>query len=58
MLTAAKELVVRRAVVASSMSAVTPSGNWPADAVKNEDCWTDVEYCKQNGVRASSFLFL
>ncbi|CAL5424634.1 unnamed protein product [Camellia sinensis] len=49
-LTAAKELGVRRVVVTSSISAITPSPNWPADKVKNEDCWTDVEYCKQNGL--------
>ncbi|XP_050226156.1 phenylacetaldehyde reductase [Mercurialis annua] len=47
-LTAAKEKGVRRVVVTSSISAITPSPNWPADIVKNEDCWTDVEYCKQN----------
>ncbi|CAL5426909.1 unnamed protein product [Camellia sinensis] len=49
-LTAAKELGVRRVVVTSSISAITPSPNWPADKVKNEGCWTDVEYCKQNGL--------
>ncbi|KAK3206579.1 hypothetical protein Dsin_020625 [Dipteronia sinensis] len=46
-LTAAKAAGVRRVVVTSSVSAVTPSPNWPADKVKAEDCWTDVEYCKQ-----------
>ncbi|KAI8523525.1 hypothetical protein RHMOL_Rhmol13G0081000 [Rhododendron molle] len=49
-LTAAKELGVRRVVVTSSISAITPSPYWPADKVKNEDCWTDVDYCKQNGL--------
>ncbi|KAM7527635.1 hypothetical protein LguiB_031045 [Lonicera macranthoides] len=49
-LTAAKELGVQRVVVTSSIGAITPSRNWPADVVKNEDCWTDVEYCKQNGL--------
>nr|GLL30908.1 cinnamoyl-CoA reductase 1 [Ipomoea trifida] len=48
-LTAAKELRVRRVVLTSSISAITPSPNWPADVVKNEECWTDIEYCKQNG---------
>nr|GMD17358.1 cinnamoyl-CoA reductase 1 [Ipomoea batatas] len=48
-LTAAKELGVRRVVLTSSISAITPSPNWPADVVKNEECWTDIEYCKQNG---------
>ncbi|GAB4856813.1 hypothetical protein Ancab_014731 [Ancistrocladus abbreviatus] len=49
-LTAAKELGVRRVVVTSSISSITPSPSWPADVVKREDCWTDVEYCKQKGV--------
>ncbi|XP_058198787.1 cinnamoyl-CoA reductase 1-like [Rhododendron vialii] len=49
-LTAAKELGVRRVVVTSSVSAITPSPYWPADKAKNEDCWTDVDYCKQNGL--------
>nr|XP_043609508.1 cinnamoyl-CoA reductase 1 [Erigeron canadensis] len=46
-LRAAKELGVKRVVVTSSVSAVVPSPNWPADVPKSEDCWTDVEYCKQ-----------
>lgn len=47
-LKAAKECGVNRVVVTSSISAITPSPNWPAREVKREDCWTDVEYCKQN----------
>ncbi|XP_057954275.1 cinnamoyl-CoA reductase CAD2 [Malania oleifera] len=47
-LKAAKELGVRRVVVTSSISAIVPSRSWPPDVVKGEDCWTDVEYCKQN----------
>ncbi|KAB1202252.1 Cinnamoyl-CoA reductase 1 [Morella rubra] len=49
-LTAAKEAGVSRVVVTSSISAITPSPNWPADKVKVEDCWTDIEYCKQKGL--------
>ncbi|CAI0399790.1 unnamed protein product [Linum tenue] len=48
-LTASKEKGVKRVVVTSSISAITPSPKWPADVLKREDCWTDVEYCKQNG---------
>lgn len=50
-LTAAKEVGVKRVVVTSSISAIIPSPNWPSDVVKREDCWTDVEYCKQKEVR-------
>ncbi|KNA02740.1 hypothetical protein SOVF_215820, partial [Spinacia oleracea] len=49
-LRAAKEAGVKRVVVTSSISAITPSPNWPADVVKNEDCWTDVEYCQKKGL--------
>ncbi|CAI0399794.1 unnamed protein product [Linum tenue] len=51
-LTASKEKGVKRVVVTSSISAITPSPKWPADVLKREDCWTDVEYCKQNGTLA------
>ncbi|KAF3454872.1 hypothetical protein FNV43_RR05320 [Rhamnella rubrinervis] len=46
-LTAAKEAGVSRVVVTSSISAITPSPRWPADVAKREDCWADLEYCKQ-----------
>lgn len=49
-LTAAKELGVKRVVVTSSISAIIPSRYWPADVVKGDDCWTDIDYCKQNGL--------
>ncbi|KAL2557232.1 NAD(P)-binding Rossmann-fold superfamily protein [Forsythia ovata] len=48
-LTAAKELGVGRVVVTSSGGAIVASPNWPADVVKNEECWSDQEYCKQKG---------
>ncbi|KAJ8499763.1 hypothetical protein OPV22_010315 [Ensete ventricosum] len=47
-LRAAKESGVGRVVVTSSISAIVPSPGWPADVVKDENCWTDVEYCRQN----------
>ncbi|WVY90029.1 hypothetical protein V8G54_035543 [Vigna mungo] len=49
-LTAAKEAGVRRVVVTSSTSAIVPSPNWPGDVPKRENCWTDVEFCKQKGL--------
>lgn len=54
-LTAAKELGVRRVVVTSSISAIIPSPNWPADKIKNEECWADEDYCKQEGVKLLVF---
>ncbi|XP_059658589.1 cinnamoyl-CoA reductase 1-like [Cornus florida] len=55
-LNAAKELGVRRVVVTSSVSAITPSWYWPADVVKDENCWTDIDYCKTKGVSLLRFL--
>ncbi|MQL74909.1 hypothetical protein Taro_007282 [Colocasia esculenta] len=49
-LRAAKECGVRRVVVTSSISAIIPSPSWPADVVKDEECWTDVDYCKENEI--------
>ncbi|KAI9081768.1 hypothetical protein K1719_036030 [Acacia pycnantha] len=46
-LTAAKEAGVSRVVLTSSISSITPSPKWPYDVIKNEDCWTDIEYCKE-----------
>lgn len=41
---------VRRVVVTSSISAIVPSPGWPAGEVRDERCWTDVDYCQKNGV--------
>ncbi|KAL4010692.1 hypothetical protein IC575_027703 [Cucumis melo] len=49
-LTVAKEAGVRRVVVTSSISAMIPNPNWPANVVRNEESWTDVDYCKQRGL--------
>ncbi|KAJ4980033.1 hypothetical protein NE237_010813 [Protea cynaroides] len=49
-LKAAKDCGVKRVVVTSSISAIVPCPNWPSDVVKNEDCWTDLDYCKQKGL--------
>jgi hypothetical protein len=50
-LRAAKEAgSVRRVVVTSSISAIVPSPGWPAGEVRDERCWTDVDYCEKNGV--------
>ncbi|KAL4189616.1 hypothetical protein AMTRI_Chr08g166240 [Amborella trichopoda] len=49
-LRACKAAGVKRVVVTSSNCAIVPSPNYPDDAIKNEDCWTDLDYCKQNGL--------
>ncbi|MQM09597.1 hypothetical protein Taro_042473 [Colocasia esculenta] len=50
-LRAVKECRVRRVVVTSSISAIIPSPGWPADIVKDKECWTDVDYCKEKEIR-------
>lgn len=57
-LQAAKECGVRRVVLTSSISAIVPSPGWPADTFKDENCWTDVEYCKKNEVAYLKLLTL
>ncbi|KAL0914982.1 hypothetical protein M5K25_015377 [Dendrobium thyrsiflorum] len=49
-LRAAHDGGVRRVVVTSSISAIMPSPGWPTDVVKDENCWTDLEYCRENGI--------
>jgi len=50
-LRAAKEAGgVRRVVVTSSNAAIVPSPGWPAGEVRDERCWTDIDYCEKNGV--------
>ncbi|KAM1951039.1 hypothetical protein ACFX15_005692 [Malus domestica] len=49
-LTAAKKAGISRVVLTSSSCAITPSPSWPSDKVKGEDCWTDIDYCKQKGL--------
>ncbi|KAK1287953.1 Cinnamoyl-CoA reductase 1 [Acorus calamus] len=47
-LKAASESKVERIVVVSSVAAVAYNPNWPKDKVKDEECWSDEEYCKTN----------
>ncbi|XP_078435709.1 NAD(P)-binding Rossmann-fold superfamily protein [Wolffia australiana] len=47
-LRAAKECGVKKVVVTSSISAIIPSPRWPADVIRDEECWTDLDYCKEN----------
>ncbi|OIV95075.1 hypothetical protein TanjilG_10895 [Lupinus angustifolius] len=49
-LKAAKEAGVERVVATSSISSIVPSPNWPADKIKGEDCWTDLDYCREKGL--------
>ncbi|XP_024313563.1 cinnamoyl-CoA reductase 1 isoform X2 [Brachypodium distachyon] len=45
-LKACSEAKVKRVVVVSSVSAVMVNPNWPRGKVMDEDCWTDVDYCR------------
>ena len=37
-------------LVMSSNAAVDFNLNWPQDIMKDESCWSDKEFCKENGV--------
>nr|CAB3453809.1 unnamed protein product [Digitaria exilis] len=41
---------VQKLVVLSSNAAVDFNPNWPQDKIKDESCWSDKEFCKENGV--------
>ncbi|CAO2817475.1 unnamed protein product [Amaranthus hypochondriacus] len=46
-LKASSEAKVKRVVYVSSVVAVSMNPEWPAGQVKDENCWSDVEYCKR-----------
>jgi nucleoside-diphosphate-sugar epimerase len=47
---AAADAGVRRVVFTSSYGAVHMDPNRSPDAVLDETCWSDYDYCKQSGV--------
>jgi cinnamoyl-CoA reductase len=53
-ISAAADAGVRRVVFTSSYGAVHMDPSRSPDAVLDETCWSDYEYCKQSGVSSSS----
>lgn len=49
-LKACSVMSAKRAVIVSSVNAVTMNPNWPKHRVMDEDCWYDIEYCKRSEV--------
>lgn len=49
-LKACSEAKVKRVVMVSSGAAVGMIPNWPKDKVMDEDCWSDIEYCRTTEV--------
>lgn len=41
---------VKKLVVVSSAGAVYGNPNWPKHVAKDEDCWSDPEFCRLNQV--------
>lgn len=37
---------VKKVVVVSSIAATMANPNWPKDQPKDENCWSDIEFCK------------
>jgi cinnamoyl-CoA reductase len=54
---AAKSGTVRRVVLTSSIGAVAMDPNRAPDAVVDESCWSDLEFCKKTKV-CSPYLHL
>ena len=53
-LEAASVAKVRRVVVVSSIVAVDINPrDWPKDKIKDENCWSDKEFCKNNEVSST-----
>jgi len=52
-LEAAHKAKVKRVVLTSSVSAIIPNPKWPAGKPLDENCWTDLDYCRENGVSIS-----
>nr|XP_009414816.1 PREDICTED: cinnamoyl-CoA reductase 1 [Musa acuminata subsp. malaccensis] len=46
-LKACSEAKVKRVVVVSSVAAVSMSPNWPKGKIRDENCWSDEEYCRK-----------
>ncbi|KMT19208.1 hypothetical protein BVRB_1g013900 [Beta vulgaris subsp. vulgaris] len=46
-LKACSEAKVKRVVFVSSIAAILVNPNWPAGQMKDENCWSDKEYCKK-----------
>jgi nucleoside-diphosphate-sugar epimerase len=53
---AAESGTVRRVVLTSSVGAVAMHPNRAPDAVVDESCWSDLEFCKKTKVRRISEL--
>lgn len=53
-LKACSETGVERVVVVSSVGAVMMNPDWPPNRPMDEDCWSDIDYCRESKVRAQT----
>jgi hypothetical protein len=53
-LKACSEAKVKRVVVVSSVSALMVNPSWPEGKAMDEDCWSDVNFCRTTEVRSPS----
>ncbi|XP_014755202.1 cinnamoyl-CoA reductase 2 isoform X1 [Brachypodium distachyon] len=49
-LKACSAMNVQKLIVVSSGAAVTLNTNWPQDKLKDESCWSDKDFCKENEI--------
>ncbi|XXG55032.1 hypothetical protein AAC387_Pa03g2768 [Persea americana] len=47
-LKACSETGVERVIVVSSTAAVVMNPNWPLNRLMDEDCWSDIDYCRES----------
>lgn len=49
-LKACSETGVERVVIVSSTAAVVNNPNWPPNRAMDEDCWSDIDFCRESKV--------
>uniref|UniRef100_A0ACD5Y0C8 Uncharacterized protein n=1 Tax=Avena sativa TaxID=4498 RepID=A0ACD5Y0C8_AVESA len=47
-LKASKDMKVHKLILVSSIAACIFNPDWPQDVIKDESCWSDKEFCKEN----------
>lgn len=48
---------VQKVVVVSSTAAIHFNPKWPRDRPKDEECWSDIDFCKENEVSGVLLMF-
>jgi nucleoside-diphosphate-sugar epimerase len=49
---------VHRLILVSSLTACFFNPGWPQDKIKDESCWSDKEFCKENEVSTKKLMLI